>query len=498
MEVQETDKQIREVLLKERQEAVALRNEVSQHLFDLRSQNLVQRRELLKHISLISAAILGLTTIVTNDSLIKSYFITGICLHITVIVLVLSYLREHLDKESNGLQFQQDEYSDIIQEKMDLIDEYLPRQNLTKEMASEYVQRLYSTPAVQKLMKVNYELGQQRKNRQNQPLDYFPEFVVFIFLSASFLILISFFDDFLNIYFLVLVIAFFAFISFFDTASFLSKKITKIVTFFKILPKKEIELHKIDTLTIGDIIENESQYILTADKRYGAFFKNAADFNALLHSFVKEVKAEGWIFTMFLSQVRKHHTLALFSAVRRHHVQTQMDLRQTMEAGVNAAYAIENPKQEDFVTKEAGILNAPRALTEKRYKWLEDNYKKSSDFLKNQKRNSNQAAHSNIIYAFLNFDFGEMEKRRFNTPFFDKDDDYMIKTNLWFIGNLALGLMALFFGVNQKNKIIIFADDFLPRLKALETENHRLKQEMMKSSRFKKAITLEKEKSGIE
>ena len=242
--------------------------------------------------------------------------------------------------------------------------------------------------------------------------------------------------------------------------------------------------------TIGDIIEDEKQMILHGEELYGELFVNAFEFNNLLNNFVRSIRIKGWVFTIFLSQVRKYHTLALFSTVRRHHIQAQMDLRQAIEAGANAAYAIANPQKEKFVVSlPNGTLNAPSSLTKKRYKWLEDNFRVKSDFLVNQKRKINKSvAHQNMIYGFLNFNFDEISKKKFNTPFFDKEDKYLIKTNLWFIGNLALGLMDLFYGVNQRNNIITFIDDFTLRLGTLEKENHRLKAIMMEHPRYKKSM----------
>jgi hypothetical protein len=45
-------------------------------------------------------------------------------------------------------------------------------------------------------------------------------------------------------------------------------------------------------------------------------------------------------FAGFYAHVKKHHLLALLSAVRLHHVQTQMDLRQVIEGGAWAAFAL--------------------------------------------------------------------------------------------------------------------------------------------------------------
>lgn len=238
--------------------------------------------------------------------------------------------------------------------------------------------------------------------------------------------------------------------------------------------------------TIEDIIESEKQMILLGQERYGDYYINACEFNNLLQEFIKSIDPERFIFAMFMSQVRKHNTLAIFSSLRLHHIQAMMDLRQELEAGSCAAYAIANPDQKGFADiDENGIINSSQELTNKRYKWLEDNFKKGSDAIKNMKGEINKStAHSSIIYAHNNFRLDD-EKWKFVTPFFDIEDDYLVKTDLWQIGNIAMGLMDLFYGVNKDLGIVKFVDDFIPRLKALEAENHRLKAEMMETDRYK-------------
>jgi hypothetical protein len=237
---------------------------------------------------------------------------------------------------------------------------------------------------------------------------------------------------------------------------------------------------------ITDIIESESQMVLHGLERYGQYFVNASNFNDLLQQFIKSVDSSRYVFAMFLSQIRKHYLLAYFSTLRLQHTQAMMNLRQMLEAGSCAAYAIANPDQFGFANFDRnGIMNPSRNLTRKRNKWLKENFKDGSDTIENMKGIiNNSAAHSNIVAAHRNFKF-DGEQGKFVTPFFDFEDDYHLKTSLWQIGNAAMALMGLLYNVNRDLGVIEFVDDFLPRVKSLESENSRLRVELMSTQRFK-------------
>ena len=239
--------------------------------------------------------------------------------------------------------------------------------------------------------------------------------------------------------------------------------------------------------TIGEIIDSERDMFLKAGERYGEYFANASEFNSLLNGFIKSIKADRFLFAMFLSQVRKHSTLAFFSAVRLHHIQATMDLRQVLEAGACAAYAIANIDPKDFAdVDEQGLLNASQSLTKKRYDWLDKHYPQGSAAIRRMKETINSSsAHANIIYSHNNFTLA-LEHGRFETPFFDIEDEFLVKTDLWQIANIVMGLMDLCYGVNAKLDVIKFTDDFGPRLKELEAQNNKLKTEMLNSDRLKR------------
>ena len=242
--------------------------------------------------------------------------------------------------------------------------------------------------------------------------------------------------------------------------------------------------------TIGDIIESEKQMILHGAECYGEYFINASEFNNLLNNFIKSVDDPAkFIAIAFIFQIRKYHTLALFSAIRRHHIQTSMNLRYVIEAAQWAAYGMGNEEQEKFCSKDANDIISVEDKHEKAmYKWLDDNFKVKADETRRLKKMiSGAGAHSDITYAFQNFEMKPFEDAGFKTTFFDPENDYWIKTDLWFVANTALGLLDLFYGVNQKYKVFKLVDDFSSRFKELVDQNNQLKTEMMGTENYKRA-----------
>lgn len=247
------------------------------------------------------------------------------------------------------------------------------------------------------------------------------------------------------------------------------------------------------------IAKAEMEMVATAPERYGKFYDTAANGSLFLGHFLKSINPDRWIFASFLSQVKKHHALALLSVVRGHQVQSMMNLRQVIEAGTCAAYAIANIEHTDFVyIDDYGILDPSKTLTVMRYKWLEKHYTDESNKIKGIKDTFNEfASHSNLIYGQKTFQYDDW-KNRFDTPFFDIGDEYHVKTDLWMLTNVGLILMDLFYKVNNGRNVIEFADDFPHRMTTLATENDTLKAGMISSDRYKEAMAIANARNGKE
>ncbi len=243
-------------------------------------------------------------------------------------------------------------------------------------------------------------------------------------------------------------------------------------------PFKKKQMLKQDT--VQDLINGEQALLAEAKDKYGEYFSHALEFGNFLSSFLASIDPDRYVFGAFLSQIRKNYFLALFSALRLHHVQANMDLRQMLESGAWAAYALANPEQEKFAVKINGLLEVTEKLTDARNKWLDSNFKTGSDTLKALKGIINDSvAHANIVYALNNFRLNTAAGK-FETPYFDFEDRYQVKTDLWFMANIARGLLDLFYGVNAGRNVIKYAPEYVKKYTALAASNDALRTEMLK------------------
>lgn len=252
--------------------------------------------------------------------------------------------------------------------------------------------------------------------------------------------------------------------------------------------------------TVYDLAVTENKFFLEAEKNYGKYASHAMESHTLIQDFISGLMPNGWVFMISFSQVRTHHLLALFSTVRKHHVQTIMNLRQVLESGANAAYSIASPNPDDFVVPdENGILTLPLELKKKRYDWLKQNFPKGSDSIKSMKDSLQVSTHANLIDAYRNFKFEvNGSKGIIETPFFDLPHETQVQTDLWTLGNVSMGLLDLFYGINLKYPTFIPCDDFVNRIQKLEAVNLSLKEELMNTKSMKRANQIASKKLPCE
>ena len=115
--------------------------------------------------------------------------------------------------------------------------------------------------------------------------------------------------------------------------------------------------------TLEEIVESERSMFLDGEARYGRHFKHARAATMYLSLCVVSVDHDrSDTFGRLFALMKKHHMLAFLSALRLHRVQAMLNLRQVLEAGAGAAYAIANPDVRDFVDIDAfGIMDPLKA-----------------------------------------------------------------------------------------------------------------------------------------
>lgn len=241
MDGKQKDYIIRQQFIQRRRTFSNLNNEILKDYFDIQSRNIFQNQEFLKHISLISVAILSLSGLFIGKAIILKYFIAGVFLHLLIIFLVLSYLRETLDIKINSLQEEKDDCANIVRDQINLIDRYLEKEKLTEKIYEEYLSNPIFTNDSKKIEKKVLGKEKQRKDKQSQPLNYFKEFIIFLFVAASLLIFISLIEFDLNIWVIILTILFLLILSFSSPSLFIVKNLDmffkRIRQIFKFLKK---------------------------------------------------------------------------------------------------------------------------------------------------------------------------------------------------------------------------------------------------------------------
>jgi hypothetical protein len=244
--------------------------------------------------------------------------------------------------------------------------------------------------------------------------------------------------------------------------------------------------------TFEEIVESERALVLGAEARYGKHYLNARACSIFLSRSIVSVElSHHETFGRFLSLLKKHHMLALLSTVRLHKVQSMMNVRQVLEAGAAAAFAIANPAMQNFADADPnGLLDPSKALAKKRYAWLDKHFPAGSQAIKEKKELINKTtSHANIVSANQTFSVDD-KMTNIAAPFFDIEDGYHVQVDLWLISSIAVDLMDLLYGVNQTRNAIEFVEKFPEYLHHAARQNDARYEEIKSTDRYKRAMAI--------
>lgn len=242
--------------------------------------------------------------------------------------------------------------------------------------------------------------------------------------------------------------------------------------------------------TIADIVESEYRLIEKAPECYGMYYFHARDTTALLNTCVPIFDSTQLNFARFFSYSKKHHLLAVLSTLRLHKVQAFMNLRHVLESGAWAAYAIANRDSANFYsTAQDGMINVPSKLVGHRNAWLDENFPTESAYIKLHKDKINESiGHASFIYTQTVFDIGD-DGLTVEMPYFDKENAFHVRADLWLIAATAIQLIALFYSTNGRfSGGLEFASDFDDRFGLVYSQHHTLQAEIQASTEHKEAL----------
>jgi hypothetical protein len=195
-------------------------------------------------------------------------------------------------------------------------------------------------------------------------------------------------------------------------------------------------------MTLEGIAAEELRRVEMAEERLGQAFLVSQEATFLLSNFIEGISADREVFIRSFALLKKHHTLAVLSALRGHHDQAVMNLRYVIEAASSAAYALAQPRGE-FVDPDTGLSIEAQKTRERAYKWVAEAFPSHSADLKGIKDALSQTgAHFNLVNsARIVTEQAENGFRR--TEFFDLPDQHLEEVNLWQITGVAIATMHL-------------------------------------------------------
>jgi hypothetical protein len=201
------------------------------------------------------------------------------------------------------------------------------------------------------------------------------------------------------------------------------------------LSNLENELVRTARATHGDVLDNAEQII--------SFFNDAI---------ILTDRPKGWIFMLYLSQLRANLSLMLLSTIRKHDIQMLMMARQMLEATSLACYAL---SQQEFDMNNCSSKSLEVVIQEmgtwknKKYKWLDLEFPIRSSNVKKLKDKMNlHYEHAGTFTAQNNLVVDDTGKMLM--AFFDEREIEFVPRRLRLCSSLALEAIGLIADVVEK------------------------------------------------
>ena len=244
------------------------------------------------------------------------------------------------------------------------------------------------------------------------------------------------------------------------------------------------------SLEIMSVAKEEDKVLLDTIAKNSKVAIHANDIIFFVNDFYEGIKPEAIHFLAFLTQLRKSLVLSLLSLLRRHENQAQFMMRLAIESITKTGYALTITDDKEVVNyHEDGTMSEAKGFQKKAYNWIETNYPRHSEKLKDFKEQINyHYSHSNIFNAASDWSptIGDGE---IYSHFFDKEDQLLMDAGLWQSANIALFGIDLISKAGSGSGIIKLKPDFQERFDDFVKRHEKLTEEYKNHPRFARHIT---------
>jgi hypothetical protein len=180
--------------LKQQNDTVELRQDIQTRTTDQLRDTRGQRRVFYQNLALLLGAAIGLVSIAgTSEIKNIAYFKFGLGLYVFFVLILILYLKETLDRDSEEIQNLGDQIDYAIEEKLNLVKTYLVKKVFTNAEKNNFIDALQELPYIEDLKNLNKKITTGRDNRLkgDKDWDFSGEIFVSLFLSSGILITTS-------------------------------------------------------------------------------------------------------------------------------------------------------------------------------------------------------------------------------------------------------------------------------------------------------------------
>jgi len=237
-------------------------------------------------------------------------------------------------------------------------------------------------------------------------------------------------------------------------------------------------------MNLLELAEEEHRLVRDGIALHGDFYENATGATVAFANLVAQPISDCESFLRFHAKAKKHHTLAVLSAVRRHRAQASFNLRSYLEATVQAAFALEHTSVSNFFDTTKTLPVDEQKVMRRAYIWLAEKYPPSNESIKGIKGRINQNdTHASFVSSQHSFHF-DPATRAIHTPFFDIEDVQFVDFQLCLCAQAGLIGLDLLLAARNDFGVFLHARDMDQIWSNLTHQNDALFQRLMREPRW--------------